>query len=267
MRNESPNLRRALIGFASLGVLCLGGIATPAFANEPDATPADAVAALEQELDVQALAGDRDAEESRTQLENLDDDTLNELGEVLTGKSDISPVKPSIDAVETYTEDAILLTDGYAEWGFASAESDVFLDDENVGEDQAVSVVHTSSGFSNHPHVSKAAAVARSVWGTQWFKFAGIKLTETKVWGKYSVNRGKITRITDHGCQVVQNIVPGKHVTVTRQSKSFTAATATFTCKVRVERGAIKGMNWSTREGYQLIKANAGGKVTFNGWN
>ena len=39
-------------------------------------------------------------------------------------------------------------------------------------------------------------------------------LTRPKVWGKYSSNKGKITKITDYGCQVVKNLVLGKNVTV-----------------------------------------------------
>ena len=232
-------------------------------------TSAEALVEFEQELGVKANEGDEEAKLDLELLEDLDPSLRVELGEVLTGESEVSPFDPSEESVEESTEDATVLTDGDAQWGFEYHETDEYgqgYEAEDEAVEEAATVVNAAFVSLNEPQIYTAAAVGRSVWGTQWFKFAGIKLTETKVWGKYSSNKGKITKITDYGCQVVKNIVPGKNVTVSKQSKAFTSSTATFKCKVRVERGVIKGMNWSTREGYQTLKANAGGKVTFNGW-
>lgn len=265
MKKKSIKLGRSAAYAAVIGVFLGGGLATPAMATEGSQSAPNALSEFERSLEVRSENGEVEAQLDQTRLQGLDEAELTELGEILAGESDISPFEPSEDALELTTDESIILKEGEAEWGIESFESSEY---DVTGSTSGGGVKATAASFVSPraPEFTRVATVGKSVWGTQWFKFAGIKLTETKVWGNYSVKNGKITKITDYGCQVVKNIVPGKHVTTSKQSKSLTSSTATFKCKVRVERGAIKGMNWSTREGYQTLKANAKGKVTSNGW-
>jgi hypothetical protein len=119
------------------------------------------------------------------------------------------------------------------------------------------------------PRQTMAATTSRSVWGTQWFAFAGIKITETKVSGTFTTSGGKASAISSYACTVVQNLDPMTQVKAAKNAAYVSGGKAYFKCKVTVKRGAPTPwgqVTWSTREAIQYVRAGGSGVVEANGW-
>lgn len=116
---------------------------------------------------------------------------------------------------------------------------------------------------------TRATKSTKHVKATQWFKFLGITISETKVSGTYLVSGGKAVSIKSYACTVLQNLDPLANISSSKNGSYISDGKATMECKVVVKRGAPTpwgGLNWSTREGIQYLTANGQGKVEEEGW-
>lgn len=116
---------------------------------------------------------------------------------------------------------------------------------------------------------ARAATVTRSIWGTQWFSFAGIKISETKVTLGYQANGSNATKVNSYGCTVTQNADPLAQITSSKSNSFISGGYATAKCKVVVKRGVPSPwgqVTWSTKEGIHVLTGNGGGSVINNGW-
>lgn len=239
---------RPSLAVAAALALTFGGAAS-AQASDTKAS-ADVVeqaflAGLETQLLRSAAAGDSLAKENLEALAALSGEQRDELGEILAGQSTITAAEPSANAEISVLGNTRIAVDGDAVWGL----TETVVNGDGAGEAGTLAV-----------------AAIRSIWGTQWFAFAGITLTETKVWGEYNVSGSTVTSIIDWGAQLVVNYQPFTTVTVTEHSAVRSGGSVTFKGKVRVERGPVYGWYWSTVESYHTVTGNAAGSVTFNGW-
>lgn len=169
-----------------------------------------------------------------------------ELTAVLTGNSDATPEGPTADATVNNTATGTVAVDGDAQW--------VTTDSATPPPPDRKDLSHTNAVYT------------RSIWGTQWFKFAGITMTETKVWGKYKTNGTRVTSVVDYGSNLVRNYQPLTSVQVNNQSAVISGGSVTFKAKVRVDRGPAPwiGFNWSSKEQYHSVTGNYNGAVTSN---
>jgi hypothetical protein len=112
-------------------------------------------------------------------------------------------------------------------------------------------------------------AASRSSWGTQWFSFAGIRLTETKVSMSYEYSGTTARKMLGYSCTVVRNIQPFTQVTTSKSSGYISGGQATAKCKVVVKRGVPTPWGtiaWSTYSAIQRLSAKGNGAVTYNRW-
>lgn len=126
-------------------------------------------------------------------------------------------------------------------------------------------------GWSGSPSQTEqdGRASSRTTWGTQWFAFAGIKLTETKVSETYEYSGTTARRMLGYSCTVVRNVQPFTQVSTSKNSGYISGGQATATCKVVVNRGVPTPWGtiaWSTYSAVQRLSARGNGAVTFNGW-
>ncbi|WP_420368753.1 hypothetical protein [Curtobacterium sp. L1-20] len=112
-------------------------------------------------------------------------------------------------------------------------------------------------------------AASRSSWGTQWFAFAGIRLTETKVSMSYEYSGTTARKLLGYSCTVVRNVQPFTQVTTSKSSGYISGGQATAKCKVVVKRGVPTPWGtiaWSTYSAIQRLSAKGNGAITFNRW-
>ncbi|WJY01040.1 hypothetical protein [Curtobacterium sp. 458] len=112
-------------------------------------------------------------------------------------------------------------------------------------------------------------AASRSSWGTQWFSFAGIKLTETKVSMTYEYSGTTARKMLGYSCTVVRNIQPFTEVRTSKNSGYVSGGQATSKCKVVVKRGVLTPWGtvaWSTYSAIQRLSARGNGAITANRW-
>lgn len=113
------------------------------------------------------------------------------------------------------------------------------------------------------------SAASRTSSGTQWFAFAGIRLTETKVSETYEYSGSTARKLLGYSCTVVRNIQPFTQVSSSKNSGYISGGQATSKCKVVVKRGVPTPWGtiaWSTYSSIQRLSARGNGAVTFNGW-
>lgn len=121
----------------------------------------------------------------------------------------------------------------------------------------------------SNEHGATINAASRTSAGTQWFAFAGIKLTETKVSETYEYTGSTARKLLGYSCTVVRNIQPFTQVSSSKNSGYISGGQATSTCKVVVKRGVPTPWGtiaWSTYSSTQRLSARGNGAVTFNGW-
>lgn len=118
-------------------------------------------------------------------------------------------------------------------------------------------------------HGAAISAASRTSTGRQWFAFAGIRLTETKVSETYEYSGSTARRLLGYSCTVVRNIQPFTQVSSSKNSGYISGGQATSKCKVVVKRGVPTPWGtiaWSTYSSIQRLSARGNGAVTFNGW-
>lgn len=230
--------RRAALLATSAIVLSVTALSpAAAFATEVDG-PASTV--LSEFRDNLVANGDEGAVSS---FDSLSPEQRSELTDYFLGNG-ASPASPPSDAVVDTDGAITTYTDGDFVWAI---------------EDAAIPTRPTA----------RAAAVTRNIWGTQWFSFAGIKITETKVTLGYQANGANATKVNSYGCTVVQNADPLAQVTSSKSNSFISGGKATAKCKVVVKRGVPSPwgqVTWSTKEGVQVLTGNGGGSVVKNGW-
>ncbi|KAA0960672.1 hypothetical protein FQ142_07185 [Microbacterium sp. ANT_H45B] len=114
-----------------------------------------------------------------------------------------------------------------------------------------------------------AAATIKNVWGKQWFSFAGIKITETKVSLNYYVSGGRATSVASYTCTVEQNADPTASITSSKAGSYISGSNAVGECKVVVKRGAPTPWgtwSWSTSSGIQYVTGSGTGSYVSGGW-
>lgn len=126
-------------------------------------------------------------------------------------------------------------------------------------------------GWSGSPKPTEldGRASSRTSWGTQWFAFAGIRLTETKVSETYEYSGSTARKMLGYSCTVVKNVQPFTQVSTSKNSAYVSGGQATAKCKVVVKRGVPTPWGtiaWSTYSAIQRLSAKGNGAVTFNGW-
>jgi len=112
-------------------------------------------------------------------------------------------------------------------------------------------------------------AASRSSWGTQWFAFAGTRLTETKVSMSYEYSGTTARKMLGYSCTVVRNVQPFTQVTTSKSSGYISGGQATAKCKVVVKRGVPTPWGtiaWSTYSAVQRLSAKGNGAITYNRW-
>lgn len=115
-------------------------------------------------------------------------------------------------------------------------------------------------------YMSPNASVTKSVWATEAFTFAGVKISETKVSGSYVVNNGRITGILGHSCYVTRSYDPMQAVSSDRSSSYISGGRAVFECRVSSSYGIPGYGGLSKREAIQYLTAGAAGNVVARGW-
>lgn len=119
------------------------------------------------------------------------------------------------------------------------------------------------------PRAVAAASQTRTIWYTSAFTFAGIKVTETKVTGRYTAQGSSAKRILSNSCTVVRNFQPFTNVNTNQSASYVNGKNAVFDCRVRVQRGiptAWGTIDWSTKEQVQTVSGNGYGTVVSRGW-
>lgn len=188
-----------------------------------------------------ANSGSEGAAELET-FDALDDAQRTELANYFLGTD--GSLEPDEDAAVIVAGDTMVLASGDFTWESVEASS--------------------GSGIA-----AKAASFTKSTWATQWFKFAGITISETKVSGTYTVSGGKATKVNSYACTVVRNIDPLAQVTSSKNAAFVSGGKATMECKVKVKRGVPTPwgqVTWSTRESVQFLRATGSGSVEAHGW-
>jgi len=112
-------------------------------------------------------------------------------------------------------------------------------------------------------------AASRSSWGKQWFAFAGIRLTETKVSMSYQYSGTTARKMLGYSCTVVRNVQPFTEVRTSKSSGYISGGQATAKCKVVVKRGVPTPWGtvaWSTYSSIQRLSAKGNGAITYNRW-
>lgn len=224
----------------------LGAGINSAAAAEPEEAPSPADVVLTDFRDVLVQRAEVIGSEGVAELEqfdSLDGTQRNELANYFLGVD--GSVAPGDAAALTVEGGTTVLTDGDFTW-------------------ESVEAPNAASGI-----VARAATSTKSTWATQWFKFAGITISETKVSGTYTVSGGKATKVNSYACTVVQNIDPLASVTSSKNAAYVSGGKATMECKVKVKRGVPTPwghVSWSTKEAVQYLRATGAGRVEAHGW-
>jgi len=237
-----PTTRRIGLGAVAMAVaLLLGGVAsaTPALAAEVEDPAAVVLSEIRSNLVAFGSAADVSA------FDELDAEQREELASYFLDASAAEEV--ASEARVTRAGATTVRTNGDFEWG----------------ETEVTPVASKQGG------AVALAAASRTTWGTQWFAFAGIKLTETKVSMTYEYSGTTAKKMLGYACTVVTNTQPFTEVKTSKSSAFISGGKATAKCKVVTKRGVVTPWGtiaWSTYEGVQRLTAKGNGEITFNGW-
>jgi hypothetical protein len=247
--NQSTRSRIVSIGAACAVVATSVVIAAPADASAttPAAgdvatptTPSAVLSAIRAELVASGDAADVEA------FDRLDSGQRGELTSYFLDPAVASAV--AADSIESVLGPATVRANGDFEWGEAEPSAGV---PDQTGNAAAI------------------RAASRSSWGTQWFAFAGIRLSETKVSMSYEYSGTTARKMLGYSCTVVRNIQPFTQVTTSKSSGYVSGGQATAKCKVVVRRGVPTPWGtiaWSTYSAIQRLSAKGNGAVTYNRW-
>ncbi len=230
--------KRLLSTGAMLAAIAMSSllVVQPASADEPVDTTELALSEFRQNLVSEG------AQEDLAKFDALTTAQEAELAEYLLGES-VSATAPPADAE---VEGNGILSYGDFEWG------------SPVGNDAVA-----------------ARGWGLPMWGTQWFSFAGISITQVKISLTFEMdfdpNYGTVVSgIQSHSCQVQHNYDVFAEVTTTKDN-AFTDGPyeAEGQCLVRVKRGAptpLGQITWSTKEAIHYLRADNTGWITGHGW-
>jgi len=214
--------------------------APPAASAAASRTPSAVLSAIRAELVASGASSDV------TAFDHLSAEQRHELASYF--------LDPAVASAATAASDERVLgletvrTSGDFEWGEVDPAGDV-QDEDGAG-------------------VGTRAA-SRSSWGTQWFAFAGIRLTETKVSMSYEYSGTTARKMLGYSCTVVRNVQPFTQVTTSKSSGYISGGQATAKCKVVVKRGVPTPWGtiaWSTYSAIQRLSAKGNGAITYNRW-
>lgn len=238
--------RDRMIAIGAACAVVVGGVLStaPASAVTPDSeAPTDAPRSSAELLTT--IRTELVASGSTADVAAFDDLSAEQREQLASYFLDVSvAAEVEADATLTSRDSAVVLENGDFAWG----------EDESVivGED---------------PRSSRAAS--RTTWGTQWFAFAGIKLSETKVTMTYQYSGSNATKMLGYACAVTKNIQPFTEVRSSKSSGYISGGQATAKCKVVVKRGVLTPWGtvaWSTYSAFQRLSAKGNGAVTANRW-
>jgi hypothetical protein len=176
-------------------------------------------------------------------FDQLNADQRDELASYFLDPAVASAV--TADSTESALGPVIVRTNGDFEWGEVSAEQ------------------------GQEGDAASSRAASRSSWGSQWFAFAGIRLTETKVSMSYEYSGTTAKKMLGYSCTVVRNIQPFTQVSTAKSSGYISGGQATAKCKVVVKRGVPSPWGtiaWSTYSAIQRLSARGNGAITANRW-
>jgi len=237
---HSKRKKSALVAAGAIAFLISGTISGSAQADSEE--PVDTEQLALTEFRDNLVTEDRG--EDVQKFDGLNDGQRTNLADYLLGETPATFTPPS-DAEVEYDENGVRYTRGDFTWGVPN----------------------------EMPTVGMRAA-GNSMWGTQWFSFAGIKLIETKLSMTYTVgwdpNRGSvITGIQSYNCYVTQDADIFAEVTASNAKAWPNGWEAVAECEVTVRRGAPTPwgqVTWSSRTGVQYLVGDNTGMVVAHGW-
>lgn len=237
IRNASRHASTFAAGAIVISIAAFNPVA--AFAGEVNDSPAVALSEFRENLVTNGDAAEVSA------FDALSVDQRSALAGYFFGNG-MSPDSPTTDAIAESHGDTTTYTDGDFAWA---------IEDEEKSASAAAT--------------SRAAAATRNISGNQWFSFAGIKISETKVSLSYQAIGKKATKVNSYSCVVVKNADPLAQISSSKSNAYIAGDNATAKCKVVVKRGVPSPwgqITWSTKEGIQVLAGNGGGKVVKNTW-
>lgn len=215
------------------------GVAPAASDEVPPRTPSAVLSAIRVELAASGAFSDVAA------FDRFSDRQRHELASYFLDPAAASAAIASSD--ETVLGPKTIRTSGDFEWGAVEAPSGAVPDEGSID----------------------ARAASRSSWGTQWFAFAGIRLTETKVSMSYESSGTTAKKMLGYSCTVVRNVQPFTEVKSSKSSGYVSGGQATAKCRVTVKRGVLTPWGtvaWSTYSAIQRLSAKGNGAITANRW-
>lgn len=225
--------KTATYSAAVLLMLGVAGGATPSYANE---TPTEADATISQD--------------SAPEVNKLRAEITKQAN---TGDSTAAADLKKIDAL---SPDQVEELEGYLN-GTKQVPA------KNTGN----VTIDRSQGTTENTTAFRSASTVKEIWGTEAFTFAGVKISETKVTGKYTVSNGSVTGTVGQTCTVERSYNPMQTVTSSHSSAHIANGKAIFECHVTSNYGLpVIGGNYSERDGIQFLEGNASGEVVGNGW-
>lgn len=239
----------------AVAVTSLGLGATPAMAVS-GATPSyeSALHDFRSSL-VEGSQTDPSAAADIERFDNLSNSQRQELARYLTGELEV--VTPIAQSPQLGDGTSTTIREGNFTWKTVEKSA--------TGEDLlALQPVSGKGQFS-----TTATTTVKSIWATQYFTFAGIKISETKVSGSYNVRSSRATGIRSHTCNVVRNYDPFSGVSTSKNASYVSGGRAVFECLVSVKRGVPTPwghISYSTRENVQYARGTGAGRVDAHGW-
>ncbi|WP_416393244.1 MULTISPECIES: hypothetical protein [unclassified Curtobacterium] len=231
----------AVVAASVIGAVPANAVATGPAASDEVAprTPSAVLSAIRAELTASGASSDVAA------LDRLNADQRRELTSYFLEPD--AAAAALADSAERVLGPKTIRTSGDFEWGAVDAASGAVL-----GEGSA-----------------ESRAASRSSWGTQWFAFAGVRLTETKVSMSYEYSGTTAKRLLGYSCAVTRNVQPFTEVQTSKSSGYVSGGQATAKCKVTVKRGVLTPWGtvaWSTYSAIQRLSAKGNGAITANRW-
>ncbi|WP_139201940.1 hypothetical protein [Curtobacterium sp. MCBA15_016] len=225
----------SVIGAAPANAVVLA----PAASDEvPPRTPSAVLSAIRAELAASGSFSDV------ASFDRLSADQRHELASYFLDPAAASAA--TAESAENVLGPTTVRTSGDFEWGAAQEPSEAVSDEGSI-----------------------EARASRSSWGTQWFAFAGIRLTETKVSMSYEYSGTTAKKMLGYSCTVVRNVQPFTEVRTSKSSGYVSGGQATAKCKVTVKRGVLTPWGtiaWSTYSAVQRLSAKGNGAITANRW-
>ncbi|WP_222836445.1 hypothetical protein, partial [Curtobacterium sp. B18] len=170
----------AVVAASVIGAVPANAVATAPAASDEVAprTPSAVLSSIRVELTASGASSDVAA------LDRLNADQRRELTSYFLEPD--AAAAALADSAEKVLGPKTIRTSGDFEWGAVDAASGAVLDEGSA----------------------ESRAASRSSWGTQWFAFAGIRLTETKVSMSYEYSGTTAKRLLGYSCAVTRNVQP-----------------------------------------------------------